>query len=332
MLDAGLRAVGQRVGKFTSPHLHAFEERVTVDDQQISPAQVAEFVRQAQQFPATGAAFFDLSLALACQSFAAAGVSWAVMEAGVGGLSDATQALGNVRAVALTNAALDHAAALGGNLTSIARDKAGAALPEVPLLTTAQSHEALDVITQVARERGAPLYTPASHPELFALPAPPALSGAHQARNAALALATLRVLGFEAGLSAALQATHVGRLETFEVRGRRVVLDGAHNPHAAQALAEAVGQVDTLLFGNFARKDTAATLAPLLALAGRMVFTAPGEGATDPYALAALHGAQAISQPPAALRHAVSLTPVGGTLLVTGSLYLVGEVRALLEV
>lgn len=334
MLEAGLRAAGLpggglRVGKFTSPHLQAFEERIAVDGQMISPARVAQFVGQMQRGGTKDAAFFDLSLALACQYFAERGVDWAVMEAGVGGASDATQALTGVRAVALTNVALDHTAALGADIASIARDKAGAALPGVPLLSTATG-AAQAVIAEVAQERGAALYTPASHPELFALDSPPALPGPHQRHNAALAAATLRVLGFEAGVGAALQATHPGRLEVFTLRGRQVLLDGAHNPHAAQALAAAVGQVDTLLFGNFARKDTAATLQPLLAVAGKVVFTSPGEGASDPYALAAQHGGQAISVPQVAVAHALSLTPLGGTLLVAGSLYLVGEVRAML--
>ncbi len=346
MLEAGLRAAGVRTGKFTSPHLHAFEERIVIDGQPLDPQRTADFVSQqmAQQVaqhsasdlvhrvsaaPTTsGTAFFDLALALACQQFAASGVQWAVMEAGVGGQSDATQALFNVRAVALTNVALDHTATLGADIATIARDKAGAALYGVPLLTTAQG-EALEVIEQVARERGAPLYTPGLYPLLFSLPALPALAGPHQMQNAALALATLRVLKYNdaTALHAALQATYAGRLETFEVRGRRLLLDGAHNPHAAQALAQAVGAVDTLIFGNFARKDTPATLAPLLAITDKVVFTSAGDTATDPYVLAAEYGGQAISEPHTALRHALSLTPVGGTLLVAGSLYLVATLR-----
>ncbi|WP_420595145.1 glutamate ligase domain-containing protein [Deinococcus sp.] len=330
LLEAGLIAAGVRVGRFTSPHLSRFEERIRLNGQEIAPQRSAAFIAWAQRH-APDAAFFDLTLGLACQVFAQEGVNWAVMEAGVGGVSDSTQALGNVAAVAITNVALDHTAALGPSLAQIARDKAGAALPGVPLLTTATG-EGLAIIRQMATERGAPLYTPQTHPALFGLPRSPRLAGPHQLENARLAAATLRVLDFGEGVSAALDAEHPARLETFTVGGKTVLLDGAHNPHAAGALALAVhslntASVDVLLFGNLARKDTAATLAPLLALAGHCVFTAPGDLATDPQLLARQYGGEAWPDPLAAFARALALTPPGGTLLVTGSLYLAGQVR-----
>lgn len=325
MLEAGLLACGVRVGRFTSPHLHAYEERIRMDGKNLDPARTADFVNWAKA-NAPAEAFFDLTLALACREFAASGVEWAVMEAGVGGVSDATQALSDVRAVALTNADLDHTAALGPTIADIARDKAGAARAGVPFLTTATG-EALDVVREVTAKRNAPLYTPATYPELFTLPHDPALVGSHQRHNAALALATLRVLGFEAGAEAALGATHAGRLERFTVGEKTVWIDGAHNPHAARALAQAIPQADVLLFGGLARKDTAATLAPLLEVAPQRVFTAPSELATPPAELAAQYGGQAVGHPTEALAHALALTPADGTLLIAGSLYLAGLLR-----
>ncbi len=329
MLEAGLLAVGERVGRFSSPHLERFGERVRVNGREIAPAEVAAFVVWAREH-APDAAFFDLALGLAARTFARAGVRWAVMEAGVGGRSDATQALGRVAAVLLTNVALDHTATLGGSLAEIARDKAGAALPGVPLLTTATG-EGLAVASEVALRRGAPLYTPASRPDLFALPRPPRLLGDHQRDNARLALAALRLLGFGAGAEAALDAEHPGRLERLNALEREVWLDGAHNPHAAQALAVALGHADALVFGAFGRKAVEDTLAPLLTLGGARVFTSPGEGGADPQALAARYGGHAEPDPAAALELALQLTPPGGKVLVTGSLYLVGQLRAALS-
>ena len=325
MLEAGLLAAGVRIGRFTSPHLHAYEERIRLGGENLDPARTAQFIDWAKQ-NAPGEAFFDLTLALACQAFAEAGVDWAVMEAGVGGVSDATQALGNVRAVALTNADLDHTATLGPTIRDIARDKAGAAQAGVPLLTTATG-EALDVVREVATEIRAPLFSPQTHPDLFAVPHAPRLSGPHQLANAALALATLRVLDFEGGAEAALSTSHPGRLERFTVAGKTVLVDGAHNPHAARALAAAVPRADVLLFGGLARKDTAATLAPLLPIAPERVFTAPSDLAAPPAELAAEYGGEARSNPAEALRLALALTPMGGTLLVAGSLYLAGFIR-----
>lgn len=325
MLEAGLISAGVPTGRFTSPHLIRFEERIRVNGQEIPPARLAAFIRQARQEGWEGA-FFDLSLLLACTVFAEAGVRVAVMEAGVGGVSDATDALKDVSAVALTNVALDHVGVLGSTVAQIARDKALAARPGVPLLTTA-SGEALDVIGDVGRELDAPLYTPATHPTLFALPHAPALRGPHQYSNAALALATLRLLGHGAGADAALAAAHPARLEPFVQDGKTILIDGAHNPHATQALAAAVPHADVLLFGNLARKDTAATLAPLLTVAPVRVFTAPGDLATPPQDLADQYGGEAVEEPVQALARALALTPVGGTLLVAGSLYLAGSVR-----
>ncbi|MBB6099417.1 dihydrofolate synthase/folylpolyglutamate synthase [Deinobacterium chartae] len=331
MLEAGLLAAGLRVGRFTSPHLSRFEERIRVLGHELDPARTAAFVRWAREH-APEAPFFELTLALAQRAFAQDRVDLAVVEAGVGGASDATAALPEVRVTLITNVALDHVATLGPGLADIARDKAGAARPGVPLLTTAEG-EALEVIARVAAERGAPLYTPGSHPELFDLPRAPRLRGAHQARNAALALAALRLLGYPQGAGAALEATHPARLEAFWVREREVLLDGAHNPHAAHALAAALrdSPPDALLFGIMARKDAAETLAPVAALTGTRIYTCPGEGGTHPEELRALYPGEIEPDPRAALEAALAKVPCGGRLLVAGSLYLAGALRPHLE-
>lgn len=343
MLEAGLLAAGVRVGLFTSPHLTHFEERVRVGGHEITPGRTAQFVDWAKRH-APDAAFFDLSLGLAAQVFAETGVTLAVMEAGVGGASDATQALNiqllniraeqtgaagdgsaGVRAVLLTNVALDHTATLGGTVAQIAQDKARAASPGVPLLTTAEG-EALEIASAICAELGAPIYTPASHPALFALPRPPRLAGPHQQRNASLALATLRLLGHKDGVQAALDAFWPARLQRLTCGGRTVLLDGAHNPAAARALARAAPPADVLLFGSLPRKDSAATLQELLRAAPLRVLTRPSQEPphADLDALAARFGG--LSEPDAALafRRALALTPPGGTLLVAGSLYLAG--------
>jgi dihydrofolate synthase/folylpolyglutamate synthase len=327
MLETGLLTAGVSAGRFTSPHLTHFEERIRVNGQEISPQRTAEFVSWARR-AAPDAAFFDLSLGLAAQVFAEEGVQLAIMEAGVGGASDATQALGRVQAVLLTNVALDHTATLGETVAEIATDKARAAAPGVPLLTTAQG-EALETVSRVCAEVGAPLYTPVSHPALFALPRPPRLAGEHQERNASLALAALRLLGHDSGLLAALDASWPARLERFTVEGRTVLLDGAHNPAAAQALAQAVGRgnADVLLFGSLPRKDGVSVLKALLEVASLRVLTHPSQ--EPPYAdleaLAARFGGVTEPDAEAAFRRALALTPAGGTLLVAGSLYLAGR-------
>lgn len=328
MLEAGLHAAGARVGRFTSPHLERFEERVRVNTHDITSERTRAFVHWAQAH-AANAPFFDLTLALAALTFRQENVELAIVEAGVGGHGDATHALRNIHAVLITNVHLDHTATLGPTIRDIAHDKAGAIHPHAPVLTTATG-EALDVITHVARQRHAPLLTPATHPDLFHLPRAPRLPGPHQETNARLALAALRHLGHASGVNAALNATHPGRLERFEHAGRTIWLDGAHNPHAATALAAALPHAETLLFGSFDRKATRDTLAPLLRVARTRVFTAPGPHATDPAELAREHDGHAEPDPARALQRALTLTPEGGTLLATGSLYLVGTLRTAL--
>lgn len=198
MLEAGLLAAGTRVGCFTGPHLERYEERIRINGQELARSKTEQFIAWAQE-NTSQAAFFELTLALAAQVFAEAEVEYAVIEAGVGGRLDATQALNNTVAVCLTNVGLDHMPALGTSLEEIAADKAGAAQKGIPFLTTADC-DVLPIIRAIADEQESPLYTPKTHPELFAVSDQPALSGVHQQNNASLAIATLRLLGYDDAL------------------------------------------------------------------------------------------------------------------------------------
>lgn len=329
MLEAGVLACNVQTGCFTSPHLQRFEERIRINGLEISPQDTGELIEKAKT-NMLAAAFFDLIVAFACQTFAHTDVEVAIMEAGVGGLTDATHALEKVQAVCLTNVSLDHTKVLGSSIAQIASDKAHAAQKGIPLITTA-TNEAWEVAQAVAWEVGAPFYSPQTHPNLFELPRMPALQGQHQQQNAALAVATLRILGYEQGLSAALAVQFPARLESVQWKNRTIVIDGAHNPAAAQAIAQTVPSVDVLLFGSFGRKDSIQVLEPLLGLAAQQVFTLPGPDSTSPETLVEQFGGLAINDPTEALAQAVELTPVGGVVLVTGSLYLAGQIRTIIE-
>jgi dihydrofolate synthase / folylpolyglutamate synthase len=349
MLAAGLLATGASAARFTSPHLFDYRERLEIGGQPITEAEVVAFVLWAQaqlaSDPDLPGAFFDLTVVLAAHTCLARGVQWLVLEAGVGGASDASLALAQAaatQAVVLSNVALDHVETLGHGpyasaLENIAFDKAGAICPGQPIITAATG-AALVVVAAIAAKRRARLY-PLTDDDLFALPAPPRLTGPHQAQNAALALATLRLLGFDSApiLHAALAATWPARLERFVYAGCVVWLDGAHNPAAAEAIAAAIpgsiGAGFVLLFGAFERKAVAATLAPLAAQAQAIVFVAPpadAAPAADPQALARQWQGQAAPSIGEGLALACALAGAGGTVLVAGSLYLAGAVRELL--
>lgn len=331
MLEAGCLACNVQTGCFTSPHLQDFEERIRINGLEISSQCTAEFIERAK-IDMPDAAFFDLIVAFACQTFAHVDVQVAIIEAGVGGVTDATHALEKVQAVCLTNVSLDHTGVLGSSIAQIASDKAHAVQKDIPLITTA-THEAWAVAQAVAWEVGAPFYSPQTHPSLFELPHMPAARGHHQQQNAALAAATLRILDYEQGLSAALAVQFPARLESLQWKERTIVIDGAHNPAAAQAIAQAMPSVDVLLFGSLGRKDSIQVLKPLLGLASQQVFTLPSSDSicTSPEDLVEQFGGLAMNNPAKALAQALELTPTGGVILVIGSLYLAGQVRTIIE-
>lgn len=332
MLERGLRVAHERVGRFTSPHLLDFRERIVVNDAMIPKNAVLMFVRWAREH-AHGAAFFDLTFVMAMQHFERAGVEVAVVEAGVGGTGDASNALEHVALTVLTNVDLDHEAVIGVGpedsvLKNIALEKAGAIRASAPVVTAARG-DALEVIRRVARERSATVYE-LEDSALFALPGMPRLRGAHQLENARLAAAALRLLGYcDDAVRASLEATWPGRLEVFTRGERRVILDGAHNPAGAHALASSLrGERFALVFGAMSRKNVHAILEPLRALADDLHFVSPGALGTDPRTLSSEYGGMAYDSLEAALDAALEGQ---SDVLVAGSLYLVGAARALLE-
>src|SRR5690606_20373428 len=274
----------------------------------------------------------------------------------------------------ITPVALDHTAVLGSDVKAIAAEKAGILRAGVPAITAATG-EALDAISTVALELGAPLSVigrdylvrltsngwdgieilleaanagPTRKPAdtsvagLLPLALRSPLLGGHQAGNVALAATAALQLGVEAqAVSAAVAATGFpGRLEVVSYRSRRFVLDGAHNPHAASALARALAElgakVAVLVLGTSADKDIDGVIAPLVGLATTVIATraALSPRALEPSDLAArLQPVERVwtePNPRAALRLALERTRARDTVVVAGSLFLVGEFRTLL--
>ncbi len=337
-----LEAVGAKVGRFVSPHLLEFRERISVNGVEIPQESVLEFLKWAIEH-AQHAAFFDLSFVMAMQHFQRQGVGMAVVEAGVGGTGDASSALERVKLTVLTNVDLDHEAVIGVGpedsvLKNIALEKAGAIRAGVPVVTAAKG-DALEVVRRVASERNAPLYElnaddlETTDP-LFHLPHPPRLRGPHQLENARLAVAALRLLGHgESVVEAALNVRWAGRLEVFRREPQQVLLDGAHNPAGACALAQSLQELGfereslSLVFGAMGRKNVVGLLEPLLPFARHVHFVSPGALGADPEELRARFGGTAHRSLQFALNAALEESQ---GVLVAGSLYLVGAARAAL--
>lgn len=162
-LAAALRTAGRRVGLFTSPHLHRFNERIAVDGRPIDDAELAAGIEAvAEALPggldgADGLTYFELATVVAFRHFARAGVEWAVIETGLGGRLDATNVLVPA-ACAVTRVALDHTEILGSTVEAVAAEKAGIFKPGVPAVVGPQSPAALAVLACAAAGAGAPLW------------------------------------------------------------------------------------------------------------------------------------------------------------------------------
>ena len=369
MIAAGLRAAGPRVGLFTSPHLVDYRERVRIDGRMIPPAALAAIVDErlrpaVERLRAAGEKTplaFEMLCALAFEHFRRLGVAVAVGEAGLGGRLDATNAVTETTLTAITTIGYDHTAVLGETLAAIAGEKAAVVRPAVPVVSAPQPPEALAVIEETCRARGAnlqlvgrewrvervvetldetvlDLYGPGVTFENLRV----SLAGAHQATNAAVAVAALTLLrprfpdldegAIRRGLA---DVSWPGRLRAV-ARDPLVILDGAHNRESAAALAGALSRLYpdrpfVLVTAIFRDKSPEVILAPLLPLAARVVVAA----ADHPRALPASALAETVrslggtaDEAPsvaAAIDRARALAGSAGRVLVTGSLHTVGE-------
>jgi dihydrofolate synthase/folylpolyglutamate synthase len=348
MAAAGLAEAGLSVGLYTSPHLVRFNERIAVGGRPVDDAALAaaiEDVRRACPWHETGGegdrlTYFEFATLAGLVHLARARVDVAVVEVGLGGRFDATNAI-RPAVTAIARIGLDHTQLLGDTVEQIAFEKAGIFKPGVPAVVHAhQPPGALETLRAEAARRGAPFtVAPASWD------GPVALRGPHQRGNAAFAAAALRALAAAAGLPVdedaiargIARARWPGRLE--EIGG--VLLDGAHNPDGAAALAAALpalhpGRPVELVFGVLSDKDHAGMLRVLAPAARRLHLVAPASPrARAPAELvacvrAAGGTADVHADLASALDCARRAAADGAIVCVAGSLYLVGEAREIL--
>ena len=375
-LDSICRAARIPTGLYTSPHLISIRERINVDGQKISEDVFAKFASEvrtaaegllAQKGLAALPTFFEQVTAIALLAFREAEVKLAVLETGLGGRLDATT-VARANTVGITTVALDHQEYLGETLEEIAFEKAAIIRPGVTAIIANQSPEVLKVILQRASEcqvqaivGGCRVLETESHPDgLFEVTFETsedryehvvlALRGRHQIENTSLAIQlaeSLRHKGFAISRAAIIngiqQTKHPGRLTAVTLDGgHSILLDGAHNPSAAQLLREYldefVGRPLTLIFGAMRDKMLSEMATILFPRADYLVLTRPA----SPRA-ASLEVLQTLAEnfiPPEriasgpnvseALKQAREVTPPNGLICATGSLYLIGELSALL--
>ena len=371
MIESALRADGLRTGLYTSPHLVNPRERIVIDGQTISEDAwvsvfgdvhgAAERLLAAEAIDAHPS-FFETATAMAFLAFAREGVAVTVLETGLGGRLDATNVVEHPEVTVITPIDFDHEAFLGSSIELIAAEKAGILKAGSPAVFSAQRPEALRVLENRAldldvavrhsaawrvevleRDRYGSRFTLAADEEI---PSVCPLAGAHQVENARTAVAALSLLGVPAAaIRAGIAAVRwPGRLEHVQAHPD-VILDGAHNPAGARALADYIGEFFAgepvrIIFGAMRDKAVDEVTNTLFPLAKEIILTAPDQPrALNPRALAEmatqLEGtvvrvADSVS---AALELAAELDRGSAmTTFVTGSLFMVGEARNCLAV
>jgi dihydrofolate synthase / folylpolyglutamate synthase len=379
MIDTLLRARGLRTGRFTSPHVESMTERISVDGEPISEEGFVEAYHEVAPFAAMVDAegeyplsFFETVVGMAYAAFADAPVDVAIVEVGMGGSWDATNVV-DAKVAVITPIALDHAKYLGERPEDIALEKAGIIKPDSTVVVAEQPPAVMEVLLERAAEVGANVVREgvdfgvvhrvpavggqmlrlqglrAEYDEVF-LP----VYGAHQGRNAVLALAAVEAFAGDEPLDAELvheafgQVTTPGRLEIIR-RSPTILLDAAHNPHGARAAAEALEDSFTFnplvgVVGVMADKDYEGVLAAFEHVFAEIVCTQNStpramraeelaEVARGIFGVDRVHVAPRLDD---AIEEAATLAETGGVygsggVLVTGSVITVGEARSMLK-
>jgi dihydrofolate synthase/folylpolyglutamate synthase len=361
-LRACLEAAGQQVHSYTSPHLVRFNERIGLAGAPIGDVRLLELIDAVEAanggLPIT---WFEITTAIAYLAYAETPADWLLLETGLGGRLDATNVIAQPALSVITPVSLDHQGYLGDTVGLIAAEKAGILKPDVTAVIAMQPAEAAQVLRSRAAEVGAPLYaTPgdwcaSAGEDGFAyagrrwsldLP-PPGIPGAHQIGNAATAVACLEMLevpgvGAEA-IARGIRAAHwPGRLQPVAgfggvPDGWHLRVDGGHNPAAAAVLADWASEQPApvwLVVAMLDNREAAAFLAPFAGkVAGVAAIPGSGDHAWHPpdavaRAAAGLGLAAQTAESLDAAIAAITQDQAAGAILVTGSLYLVGDVLA----
>lgn len=356
-----LQAAGLRVGLYTSPELLSFRERILVDGLPLPDDALQECAAELHPlFLREGPTYFEAATALAFLAFERAEVDAAVVEVGLGGRLDATNVLTPV-VTAIASVSLEHTDLLGSDLASIAREKAGIFRPGVPAFTTVQDAEVLETLTEEAATHGVPLVrvgVPEGRVSLagtrlmlptrrwgrLELSSP--MVGRHQLANVALAVRSLDALPPRVPLTAEAiregvsRARMPGRFQVEKEGGRVWILDVAHNPGAARALAQTVSEVAPPgrrvgVASVLADKDHRGILSEVAPVLDDLILTVPdstpSERRWDPEAVAREWPRDEGLKPrvEAGLEGALGLARErageDGTVLVFGSFRIVGE-------
>jgi len=365
-LTSVLQAAGFTVGLYTSPHLVHFNERIRINNRNISDSKTVELfqdvqnVHQGEREPT----FFEFTTAMAFKAFGDARVDWAIIETGMGGRLDATNIIQPALSI-ITNISLEHQTYLGNTLAEIAREKGGIIKADTPVITGVKQKIARTVITELADSKAAPLFQKgrdfrvrrnSGQSRAFTYYGldnvwhnmRTALQGSFQIDNAAMALAAYEIISREnealsqEAVKKGLENTRwPGRLE--RIPGKPlIILDGAHNLAAAHTLSDYLQTAIkprkiTLVIGILDDKPYEEMLKTLLKVCERVILTRPEiDRSLPPETLAKIAckmnaDVSVIPKVSKAIQYADKTTNPTDVICIAGSLYLVGDAKKALE-
>ncbi len=343
MLEAVYRDNGYKVGLFSSPHLVHLGERAQVDRQILSEAEIVRYTEQLSSIagelgrrdPDLHPAFFEFITSMAFLRFAELPVDIACIETGLGGRLDATNVVDPELSI-ITTISLDHCDLLGDTLAAIAGEKAGIIKKGKPVLMGKLPLEADAVVRRVAKERGCKLYAITDRfPDENGLPQTN-LAGGFQRWNAAIATYAIEILAdrFPVRSTQALeQVEWAGRWQTLELDGRKLILDATHNPEGVAVLKQNLSSLSEqpIIIAGTLGEDRAQSLMEVVAQYARELYlvTPKQDRATPTSFLKSCLDRDAVETDLSALFPKAGCCAVGepgDSIVVTGSIYLVGEV------
>ncbi len=369
-IHGGLKAAGYQVGLFTSPYLETFRERMQINGVKISEDQlvrstmkvkekIGDMVQEGKHHPSE----FEVVTAIALDYFYRQSVDFLVLEVGLGGRFDATNAVEEPILSIITNIGYDHTEYLGDTIDKIAYEKAGIIKNKVPVILYPQEKEAMERILRVAEDKEAPVL-PVDFSSLtiegaslgeqrFSVtvnnqeynPVSLRLLGSYQIYNSITALTALEYLKSTGQVDYDVSAIREGFYNTrwpgrFEILRENplTIIDGAHNPQAAKALTETIRQhlpkaSITFVVGMLLDKDIQSFMDEIAPLGARFVLTKPfGPRAAEPETLGQMlrtQGKPLYLEPRVseAIDKAFSITEEEEVVVLVGSLYMIGEAR-----
>ena len=346
MLESLYRTNGYKAGFFSSPHLVHLGERAQVNRQILTESGIVRYTEQLKPIaaelgkddPDCHPSFFEFMAAMAFQRFASEQVDIACIETGLGGRLDATNVVEPELSI-ITTISLDHTELLGDSIEAIAREKAGIIKPGKPALTGRLPEEAEAVVREIAAERDSTLYTLRDRfPSESTLPQTN-LSGSFQRWNAALAVYATELLSehFPIQSTAGLQQIDwPGRWQRIQLQDRTLILDATHNPEGAQMLKENLSQLDEkpiIVAGTLGENRGRSLMDAVAPYAKALHLVAPNQPRATATAFLEnclpenrdFHVAHCTLEQIIPAPQSCSLGEPGDTIVLTGSLYLIGE-------